>query len=191
MFKEFIKFVSLNIFSMLGVSVYVLCDTYFIANGIGTDALSGLNLVLPYFAFICAVGIMIGMGTATRFSILDGQQRKVEAQRVIIHGSVLAIVFGIIISIIGYVNTNRIVLLMGADKTLINYAADYIGTIFLFAWALIGNQQFLCITRAVGHPKIAMVASLISSLSNIFMDIIFIYHFPMMIKSYLKNILDC
>ena len=179
MLKDFIKYVSLNIFSMLGVSVYVLCDTYFIANGIGTDALSGLNLVLPYFAFICAIGLMIGMGTATRYSILSGQNRKIEAERVIIHGTVLAIVSGIIISIVGYINTKRIALLMGADKSLINYAADYIGTIFLFAWALIGNQLFLCVTRAVGHPKIAMIASLISSLSNIFMDIIFIYYFKL------------
>ncbi len=49
MLKEYIKYVSLNVLSMLGVSVYVLCDTFFIANGIGTDALSGLNLVLPFF----------------------------------------------------------------------------------------------------------------------------------------------
>lgn len=179
MLKEFIKYVSLNIFSVLGVSVYVLCDTYFIANGIGTDALSGLNLVLPFFAFICAVGIMIGMGTATRYSILSGQQRKVEATRVIIHGSVLAVITGFIISILGYAYTKRIAIFMGADETLKNYATDYIGTIFLFAWALIGNQLFLCITRAVGHPKIAMIASLVSSFSNIIMDIIFIYFFKL------------
>ena len=72
MFKEFIRYVSLNVISMLGISVYILCDTYFIANGIGTDALSGLNLVLPVFNFIYAVGLMIGMGTATKYSVLVG-----------------------------------------------------------------------------------------------------------------------
>ncbi len=176
MLKEFIKYVSLNVFSMLGVSVYVLCDTFFIANGIGTDALSGLNLVLPFFAFICAVGIMLGSGTAIRYSILCGQNRFEEARKTIFHGSITALILGVLISIFGFIYTNPIAELMGADKTLMKYATDYISVIFMFAWALIINQLFMCLTRAAGFPKIAMIAGLVSSFSNLFLDIIFIYH---------------
>ena len=177
MLKEYIKYVSLNVLSMLGVSVYVLCDTFFIANGIGTDALSGLNLVLPFFSLICAIGIMIGLGTSIRYSILCGENRFKEAREIIFQGSVIALVIGVVISILGYIYTEPIAKIMGADKNLIKYATDYIGVIFMFAWALIINQLFMSISRAVGFPKIAMIAGLASSFSNLFLDIIFIYYF--------------
>ncbi len=177
MLKEYIKYVSLNVFSMLGVSVYVLCDTFFIANGIGTDALSGLNLVLPFFSLICAIGMMVGTGTAIRYSILYGENRLKDAKETIFQGSAIALALGFVISILGYIYTLPIAKLLGTDKTLLKYATDYIGVIFAFAWALIGNQLFMCISRAFGFPQIAMIAGLASSLSNIFLDIIFIYYF--------------
>ena len=34
-YKTFFKYVSLNVLSMLGVSLYVLADTFFVANGVG------------------------------------------------------------------------------------------------------------------------------------------------------------
>ena len=47
-YKTFFKYVSLNVLSMLGVSLYVLADTFFVANGVGADGLVALNLCLLY-----------------------------------------------------------------------------------------------------------------------------------------------
>lgn len=179
MLKDFLRYVLLNVFSMLGISVYVLCDTYFIANGIGTNALSGLNLVLPYFSLITALGLMIGMGTATRFSILCGAKRQEEAAYILIHGLFLAVIFSLIVSACGYIYTDKICLAMGADEILFSYAKDYIGTIFLFSWAIIINNLAVCITRATGHPRLAMIAALVGSGSNLLMDVLFIYGLKM------------
>ena len=43
----FYKNVLLGILSMAAQSIFILADTFFIANGIGTEALAGLNIVLP------------------------------------------------------------------------------------------------------------------------------------------------
>ena len=179
MFKEFIRYVSLNVISMLGISVYILCDTYFIANGIGTDALSGLNLVLPIFNFIYAVGLMIGMGTATKYSVLVGAGKQSEAISYELHGILFSLIVGAFFTIVGYTYTPELSTLLGADEVLFPYAKDYIGTIFLFAWSLILNNLVICISRAAGHPKLATTASLLSSFSNLCLDLLFIYVFKM------------
>lgn len=43
----FAKYTSLNIVGMIGMSVYILADTFFIANGVGPNGLTALNLALP------------------------------------------------------------------------------------------------------------------------------------------------
>ena len=50
--KQFFKYVSQNIFGLLGTSCYILADTYFIAQAAGTDGVTLLNLCLPIYNFI-------------------------------------------------------------------------------------------------------------------------------------------
>ena len=59
--KQFFKYVSQNIFGLLGTSCYILADTYFISQAAGTDGVTLLNLCLPVYNFIFAVGSMVGL----------------------------------------------------------------------------------------------------------------------------------
>ncbi len=174
-FHDFIKYVSLNVLSMLGVSAYVLFDTYFIATKIGLNALAGLNIALPFFFLVSATGIMLGMGTSVRYSILLGEKRKDSAVQAIILGVFTSVVLGCFIGFIGYLNSNELMKLMGADDKLLPYSSTYISTIFLFSLMIILNGFGICIYRAAGHPKFAMTAALINSFSNLVLDYIFIY----------------
>ena len=75
--KKFAKYVSQNIFGMLGISCYVVADTFFyILNSQGADGITVLNLVLPVFNVIFAVGSMIGVGSAIRFKILRARMMR-------------------------------------------------------------------------------------------------------------------
>ena len=47
--KQYFKYVSQNIFGLLGTSCYILADTYFIAQAAGTDGVAMLNLCLPIY----------------------------------------------------------------------------------------------------------------------------------------------
>lgn len=58
--RKFFKYVSQNIFGMLGISCYVVADTFFISKFAGADGITVLNLVLP-----CSVSI--------RFRFYDGR----------------------------------------------------------------------------------------------------------------------
>ena len=60
--KEFIRYSSFNVLGMLGLSCYILADTYFVSRGLGTNGLAALNLAIPVYSFLHGSGLMIGMG---------------------------------------------------------------------------------------------------------------------------------
>ena len=62
MLKKFVKYVSQNMLGMVGMSVYILADTYFISVAVGTDGITALNLVLPVYNMIFAIGAKMGVG---------------------------------------------------------------------------------------------------------------------------------
>ena len=70
--KDFTKYVSLNVISMIGLSFYILADTFFIANGVGSIGLTALNLVLPLWSLMSGFGLMIGIGGGISYSIKRG-----------------------------------------------------------------------------------------------------------------------
>ena len=42
--QEFFRYISLNVLGMIGLSCYILADTFFVSKGLGTDGLTALNL---------------------------------------------------------------------------------------------------------------------------------------------------
>ena len=75
-FRVFARYASMNVFGMLGLSCYILADTYFISRGLGADGLTALNLAIPIYSFIHGSGLMIGMGGGTRYSWYDAGRRR-------------------------------------------------------------------------------------------------------------------
>lgn len=51
LFQEFIQYVALNVCGMIGLSCYILADTFFVANGIGANGLTALNLAIPIYYY--------------------------------------------------------------------------------------------------------------------------------------------
>ena len=50
--KEFSQYVILNICGMIGLSCYILADTFFVSNGLGANGLTALNLAIPIYSSI-------------------------------------------------------------------------------------------------------------------------------------------
>lgn len=50
--KQFVKYVSQNMLGMLGMSLYILADTFFISKAVGADGITALNLALPIYNLI-------------------------------------------------------------------------------------------------------------------------------------------
>ena len=78
MLQRFSKYVFQSVAGMVGVSVYVLADTFFISVYAGADGLAVLNLILPVYGLIYAIGSMIGIGSATRYGISKAKGERAD-----------------------------------------------------------------------------------------------------------------
>ena len=79
--RSFFQYVSLNVLGALGLSGYILADTLFVAHRLGTDGLAALNLAISVFGLINGLGLMLGIGGATRYAICRTQGDGVRADR--------------------------------------------------------------------------------------------------------------
>ena len=59
--REFVRYSALSSCGMIAVSCYILADTFFVAQGLGTAGLAALNLAIPIYNFIHGTGLMLGM----------------------------------------------------------------------------------------------------------------------------------
>ncbi len=174
--KKFTRYVSLNIFAMLGMSCYILADTFFISIANGSDGIAALNLVLPIYSLIFAIGSMIGVGAATRFAI--ERARSQESSPVYFSNAVLfALIFGSIFMLVGCTVPEQLLTLFGGDARIIEVGKDYTRIFMLFAPCFMLNYICNAFVRNDKNPSLAMTATVISSLSNIVLDYVFM--FPM------------
>jgi len=76
MLQKFFKYIFQSMAGMLGISVYILADTYFISVYSGADGLAVLNLILPVYGLIYAIGAMIGIGSGQKRQLLFSLRRN-------------------------------------------------------------------------------------------------------------------
>lgn len=79
--KEFIRYVSFSILGMLGSAGTILADTMFVSNKLGTEGLAALNIAISVFGLVNGVGMLFGVGGATRYAVLKAQQRSMPIKR--------------------------------------------------------------------------------------------------------------
>lgn len=175
--QDFARYTILSVLGTLGVSCYILADTFFVSKGLGTNGLTALNLAIPVYNFIHGIGLMLGMGGATRFSVCKSQGRADEVNQIYTNTICLAAVFSVVFVLIGIVLSKQLALFLGADTSVLEMTYMYLRWLLIFAPAFILNDVLLCFVRNDEGPQLSMMAMLIGSFSNIILDYLFI--FPM------------
>ena len=174
--KQFFKYVSQNIFGLLGTSCYILADTYFISQAAGTDGVTLLNLCLPIYNFIFAIGAMVGLGAATRYAILRAQGDE-RCQRYFSNAIFCACALSVPFLLAGIFAPGSLLRLMGGDAEIVALGVPYARIFLMFTPFFMCNYIVSAFVRNDGDPSLAMVATLSSSLFNVVFDYIFM--FPM------------
>ena len=180
-FKEFCRYVSLNVLGMIALSCYILADTFFVSKGLGTNGLAALNLAIPVYSFISGSGLMFGMGGATKFSISKSQGDTARANQAFTNTLFLVCAFAAVFFLTGLFFSRNIVELLGADEAVFQMTQTYLRVILLFAPMFMMNNVLLCFVRNDGAPQLSMAAMIGGSLSNIVLDYVFIFPFGMVI----------
>lgn len=177
--KNFIKYVSLNIMGMIGLSCYILADTFFVAKALGATGIAALNFSISIYSVIHGTGLMIGIGGATRYSILKSRNKDMKANIIFTTCMKLGVIIGIIFALIGIFGSTPLALVLGADTTTLPLTKEYLSTILCFSPFFIINNIVLAFVRNDNSPNLSMVAMLVGSFSNIVLDYVFMFPFGM------------
>ena len=177
--KLLLKFSIPAIVGMLVNALYNVIDRIFIGRGIGKLALSGVTVTFPIATIILAFGMLIGIGTAALISIKLGQQKKEEAEHILGNAFTLIIIISMIVTVVGLIFLEPMLLKFGASKDTLPYAKEYITIILLgVVFQNIGFGLNNTI-RSEGNPRVAMVTMLIGGILNTILDPLFIFVFNM------------
>lgn len=174
---EFARYTSLNVLGMIGLSCYILADTFFVSKGLGTNGLAALNLAIPIYSFIHGCGLMLGIGGATRYSISRGQKAEQAGNEIFSHVVWSTLALAVIFMAVGLLFSENITGLLGANAQTEEMTNTYIKVVLLFSPAFMMNDVLISFVRNDGNPGLSMTAMLTGSFSNIILDYIFI--FPM------------
>lgn len=165
------------IIAMTASSLYNMVDSIFIGQGVGKYAIAGLALTFPLMNLGAAFGSLVGVGASTMISVLLGQKNYEVAGKVLGNVVVLNLIVGIIYMVLVLTFLDPILYFFGASEQTIGYARDYMQII------LIGNivtHMYFglnAVLRASGFPKKAMIATILTVITNSIMDPLFIYGF--------------
>ena len=173
--RQFARYVSLNICGMIGLSCYILADTYFVSKGLGANGLAALNLAIPVYSLVHGCGLMLGMGGATKYSVYIGQKEYKNADKSFSNTIYILSVPAVIFVLAGIFFAGRLTLLSGADNAVFGMTKTYLQVILLFSPVFMINDSLLCFVRNDGNPQLAMIGMLTGSLANIVLDYIFIF----------------
>lgn len=162
---------------ILVMSLNVLVDSIFVGNWIGSIAIAAINVVLPVSFFIAALGMAIGIGGSSIISRALGSGEKEKALKTFGNQITLTILVTTSMVALGLYFVNDLIPAFGGKGSIFDPAKIYY-TIILYgvpflALCMMGNT----VIRAEGKPKFAMIAMIIPSVGNLFLDYLFIYVF--------------
>ena len=164
-----------SIIAMLASSLYIIVDSIFIGHGVDALALSGLAVTFPLMNISTAFGAMVGMGSSTLISVKLGQKDYGTAQNILGNAVVMNILMGVIFAIISLIFLDPILYFFGASEATIGYARDYMVIILLGNVITHMYFGFNALLRAMGHPKMAMKATIATVLVNTVLDPLLIF----------------
>ena len=147
MARPFARYVSFNVLGMVGVSVYILADTFFIANGVGSDGLAALNFSIVLYTVLQATGLMLGIGAATEFQVCSACGDRTGANRVFTTALVMAGVAAAVLLAVVEAFAAPLSSLLGADEATLPLTVTYLRTIFAFAPLFLLNNVLLPFVR--------------------------------------------
>ncbi|AJC86565.1 MATE family efflux transporter [Campylobacter sp. RM16704] len=166
-----------NMASAAFIYLYVIIDGIFVGRYLGTDALAAMNLVMPFIMISFALADMIAIGSSVQIAINLGKGKIENARR--IFSFCIILIFGIscLMGILGFFLAKPLSAFMGADENIQNLSTEYMQIFAIFAplnMLAFAMDNYL---RICGKTFYSMLVNIITALSNIVLDWLFIVVF--------------
>ncbi len=165
------------IISMLVSALYNIVDQIFIGIGVGMLGNAATNIAFPLTAVCLSLALLLGIGGASRMSLMLGQGKKDEASKIAGNAVILMLISGVTLSAAVLIFLDPLLMLFGSTHEILPYARTYTGFTAIGFPFLIVNTSLSKLIISDGSPKYAMFSLLAGAVINTILDPLFIFVF--------------
>lgn len=160
--------------TMVVMILYNMADMYFVGRTGDTVQVAAVSLVGPVFSIMMAIGSMLGGGACALIAKTLGEKNTEEVH---LYSSLCCwggICFGVIFGGVVLLLREPLLTFLGSNAEMRPYASVYLTVLAMGAPIMIFASAGGNILRAEGAVKQSMFSSLLSTVTNIILDPIFI-----------------
>lgn len=177
-----LKFAVPAVISGLISAFYNIVDQIFIGRSVGLLGNGATNVAFPIVTFSLALALLLGVGSASNFSLESGRGNGEKAMRIAGNGLAALLIAGVALCIFVITFLQPLLSLFGATKDNLSYALSYTGITAIGIPFFIFGTGGSHLIRADGSPKYSMVSIASGAILNCFLDPLFIFGFDMGIR---------
>lgn len=173
-YTRFLRYLVPSILTMIFLSFYTTIDGFFVSQYAGSDALAGINIVIPVTCVIFGIAVMLATGSGAIIGEKMGQKKNHEANGIFTFISIALLIFGIIFTIVGITFLEQICIFLGSSDRLLEHVKPYALVIFLGTVPMSFKLFFEYLVRTDGRSNVGMLISLTGLVLNVILDYIFV-----------------
>lgn len=172
-----LRFVAPSVVMMVFTSIYNVVDGFFVSNYVGKVAFAAINLMMPLFVVLMALGFMMGTGGSAIVARALGEGRKDHANRCFSLLVYTTLIVGGIITLLGQIGLPAIAAWLGARGQMLDdcilYGRIVLATLPLFMLQSVFHSFFVTAEK----PKLGLFFTVAAGVSNIVLDALFVMAF--------------
>ena len=164
-----------NIFQQL----YNMVDTWVVGNYVSDEAFSAVGTVGPITFLLIGCFLGFSSGASVVISQFYGAKRYDKVHDAVHTAMVMTLALGVVFTVVGVLMVPLMLKLMNTPETVVPEATEYLTIYFAGIMGLLIYNIGSGILRAVGDSKRPFYFLLVSAITNIILDLVFVLVFDM------------
>lgn len=167
------------VLEMFFEALFALVDAFFVARYVGTIGVATVGLTESVLTLIYSLAWGLSAGASAIIARRIGEKDLINAALSVYQVIAIALGFGVLLGVVGFVYAEDMLRLMGGDEELIRLGGNYTKISFASAPVILMIFALSGAMRGAGNAVIAMRAVIFANLLNIALDALFVIYLEM------------
>lgn len=173
-YGQYLKSLLPSVLTMIFLSFYTTIDGFFVSRYAGSDALAGINIVIPVTCVTFGVAVMLATGAGAIIGEHLGRGEMEQANRIFSFMCLVLLAFSVAFTALGVAFLRPIAVLLGSSERLMPHVLPYALVVFLGTVPMAFKLFFEYLVRSDGNSKVGLAMSVAGLVLNVGLDYLFV-----------------
>ena len=173
-YGQYLKSLLPSVLTMIFLSFYTTIDGFFVSRYAGSDALAGINIVIPITCVTFGVAVMLATGAGAIIGEHLGRGEMEQANRIFSFMCLVLLAFSVAFTALGVAFLRPIAVLLGSSERLMPHVLPYALVVFLGTVPMAFKLFFEYLVRSDGNSKVGLTMSVAGLVLNVGLDYLFV-----------------